>query len=142
MIDENLTVEERLIKKQVKKIEGQDKKIHSLQETVDSQLKTQLKEKKKDQKTISNQTKVILDLQKELADVKNVTSNFDIEAPYVHCKINIVKGGRSPKTEMSLSAGGAIDQLSFPDVEAHTEKLIMIIKKEIDDAMDKLTTEE
>ncbi len=131
-----------LVKTKEKKPSKKDLKIQLLVEQLEGEKKGTIKQKKLDQKTISNQTKAILELQKELSEVKNVTHNFNIEAPYVRCKINVVKSGKFPKTEMSLSAGGAMDQISFPDIETHTESLIKIIKKEVDDTMSKLDVEE
>ena len=71
-------------------------------------------------------------------EAKTVTS---IEAPYAHAKITVVKGGRAPKTEISLSIGGALDQMSFPDLESHSERLLDILQTKIDEAMSKLPTE-
>ncbi len=119
-------------------VEEQDKEIKQLNKTI-TKLR---KEKERQGNTIQEKRNSISQITKDLEEAINMTQNFNIEAPYVHCKINVVKGGRSPKTEISLSAGGAIDQISFPDVETFAEKLILIIKKEIDDTMDNLVIEE
>ena len=111
--DEKLTVEERYLK-------SQDKKIS------------------KQAKMITKQDIII----KEFSEMQNVTQNFTIEAPYAHAKITVVKGGRAPKTEISLSIGGALDQMSFPDMKTHSESLLRILNEKIEKAMSKLTTEE
>jgi hypothetical protein len=42
---------------------------------------------------------------------------IEIQAPYVSVKVTKVVGGRSPKTEITMKASGAIDEIKIVDVE-------------------------
>ena len=66
---------------------------------------------------------------------KSATVTREIQTPYVSVKVTRVVGGRSPKTETTIKASGAIEELSpiKNDVESMINDLIAQIMSTLDD---------
>ncbi len=61
-----------------------------------------------------------------------------IEMPFVHVRVNKVLSGKFPKTDITISAGGALEQINFDDIGTFTESMIDKIALEMSDAIKKL----
>lgn len=146
-------------------VEEQDKKIHQLEEYIDIEGKATNREKKKNLKTIKNQTLVIKDLKEKTQTIdsneigylqdqlkkqtkinkqlkQETTKTLALEAPYVHVKITKILGGKGKKGEISISAGGSIEKINDDDVRTFSESMIRIINEKIDYALQELQSEE
>ena len=111
------------------------------EEKIKNDIKKPKKKKTIEKNEIDYLRNQLAKMTKELSEVQNVTQNISIEAPYAHAKITVVRGGRSPKTEISLSLGGALDQMSFPDLRTHSESLLIILHEKLVEAWSKVSEE-
>ena len=97
-------------------------------------LKKQLEKITKKNKTLAKTQKV--------AFKRALNETLSLEAPYVHVKITKILGGKGKKGEISLSAGGSIEKINTPDVEAFSEVLLQKMNEKIDYALQELQKDE
>lgn len=113
------------------------------------------KELKKEIKTLTDLNEVVAanfraadkqieTLSQDLADMIDHADKVSVsmEAPFVHCKVEKVSSGKFPKTTVSVSAGGAIEQMDMNDVSSFAEALMERITVEVQNAIDKVKDEE
>lgn len=75
-------------------------------------------------------------LEKELA--AKTTFQKSYEMPFVRVKVNKVLSDKYPKTDMSVSAGGALEQINEDDIASFIESISDRIALEMAEALKKL----
>lgn len=119
-----------------KEIEAQAEVIRLENEEI-KELKIEIKERKKAAKDLFK----IIDQYRQEIFLKTITKKT-VEMPYVRVKVNRVISAKYPKTDLTISAGGALEQIDFDDVSTFINSLIEKIGVEMDDAIQKLNVEE
>lgn len=94
---------------------------------------------------LEKQTKMNKKIRKEIKEMKKkatINQVLTLEAPYVHCKITKILGGKGKKGEISISAGGSIEKINTDDVHNFSEMLVQKINERIDYALQEMKNKE
>ena len=115
------------------KLESTIDQVIALQKAEIKELKAQ---NKMDMKYIKSQVRIIKDLNEQLSRATTFQKSY--EMPYVHVKVNKVISGKFPKTDISISAGGALEQINEDDIASFIESISDRIALEMAEALKKL----